>query len=323
MGKPPCLPLWAGPVSAPSSRIDSEECAMRALGFIGLGRMGTPMARRLLRAGHRLTVYNRTRAKAEPLIAEGAAWADSPRAVAQASEVVFLMLADSAASEAVIAGPDGVLESAHAGLIVVDMSTIAPAVSRRLAEQAAHRGARMLDAPVAGSVGPATEGTLTIFVGGPREAFEAVEDLLRILGRNIHYVGDNGMGCAVKLAVNLILGVAMQALGEAFALSARAGIPPQRLWEILQDLAVISPSLRNKGGKIAEGDFTPSFALRLMEKDLSLILEFGRQVGASTPLAAAAQQTFLAAREHGWAEADYSAIAGWLMDLQPPQDPGD
>ncbi len=265
---------------------------MRALGFIGLGRMGTPMARRLLQAGHRLTVFNRTREKAEPLI------------------------------EAMIAGPNGVLEGAHEGLIVVDMSTIAPAVSQRLAEQAAQRGVRMLDAPVAGSVGPATEGTLTIFVGGPREAFEAVEDLLRILGRNIHYVGGNGMGCAVKLAVNLILGVSMQALGEAFALGARAGIPPQRLWEILQDLAVISPSMRNKGGKIAEGDFTPSFALRLMEKDQSLIVEFGRQVGAFTPLAATAQQTFLAAREHGWAEADYSAIAGWLLDLPPSQGAG-
>lgn len=277
--------------------------------------MGTPMARRLLQAGHQLTVYNRTREKAEPLIAEGAAWADSPRAVAQASEVVFLMVADSAASEAMIAGTDGVLEGAYPGLIVVDMSTIAPAVSRRLAEQAAQRGVRMLDAPVSGSVGPAAEGTLTIFVGGPREAFEAVYDLLRVLGRTIHYVGENGMGCAVKLAVNLILGVSMQGLGEAFALGAWAGIPPQRLWEILQDLAVISPAMRNKGGKIAQGDFAPSFALRWMEKDLSLIVEFGRQVGAFTPLAAMAQQTFLAAREHGWADADYSAIAGWLMNM--------
>jgi 3-hydroxyisobutyrate dehydrogenase-like beta-hydroxyacid dehydrogenase len=128
---------------------------------------------------------------------------------------------------------------------------------------------------------------------------------------------ENGMGCAVKLAVNLILGVSIQALGEAFALGARAGIPPARLWEILSDLAVISPSLRNKGGKIVQGDFAPSFALRLMEKDLGLIVEFGRQVGASTPLAAVAQQTFLAAREHGWAEADYSAIAAWLLDQRP------
>jgi len=307
---------------ATSNPNPSGGLTMRALGFIGLGRMGTPMARRLLRAGHRLTVYNRTREKAEPLIAEGARWADSPRAVAQASEVVFLMLADSAASEAMLAGPNGVLEGAHPGLLIVDMSTIAPAVSRRLAEQAAQRGVRMLDAPVSGSVGPATEGALTIFVGGPREAFEAVEDLLRVLGRNIHYVGENGMGCAVKLAVNLILGVSMQALGEAFALGARAGIPPQQLWGILQDLAVISPAQRNKGGKIVEGDFTPSFALRLMEKDLSLIVEFGRQIGAPTPLAAVAQQTFLIAREHGWAEADYSAIAAWLLDQPPLEDTG-
>jgi len=290
---------------------------MRSLGFIGLGRMGTPMARRLLQAGHRLTVHNRTRSKAEALVAEGAQWADSPRAIAQASEVVFMMLADSQASEAVLTGPEGVLAGAREGLIVVDMSTIAPAVSRRLAEQAARQGVTMLDAPVSGSVGPATEGTLTIFVGGPREAFEAVRDLLGILGRDIHYVGENGMGCAVKLAVNLILGVSIQALGEAFALGARAGIPPARLWEILSDLAVISPSLRNKGGKIVQGDFAPSFALRLMEKDLGLIVEFGRQVGASTPLAAVAQQTFLAAREHGWAEADYSAIAAWLLDQRP------
>ncbi len=290
---------------------------MRSLGFIGLGRMGTPMARRLLQAGHRLTVHNRTRSKAEALVAEGAQWADSPRAVAQASEVVFMMLADSQASEAVLTGPEGVLAGAREGLIVVDMSTIAPAVSRRLAEQAARQGVTMLDAPVSGSVGPATEGTLTIFVGGPREAFEAIRDLLGILGRDIHYVGENGMGCAVKLAVNLILGVSIQALGEAFALGARAGIPPARLWEILSDLAVISPSLRNKGGKIVQGDFAPSFALRLMEKDLGLIVEFGRQVGASTPLAAVAQQTFLAAREHGWAEADYSAIAAWLLDQRP------
>ena len=291
---------------------------MRSLGFIGLGRMGPPMARRLLQAGHRLTVHNRTRSQAEALVAEGAQWADSPRAVAQASEVVFMMLADSQASEAVLTGPEGVLAGAREGLIVVDMSTIAPAVSRRLAEQAARQGMTMLDAPVSGSVGPATEGTLTIFVGGPREAFEAVRDLLGILGRDIHYVGENGMGCSVKLAVNLILGVSIQALGEAFALGARAGIPPARLWEILSDLAVISPSLRNKGGKIVQGDFAPSFALRLMEKDLGLIVEFGRQVGASMPLAAVAQQTFLAAREHGWAEADYSAIAAWLLDQRPP-----
>ena len=206
---------------------------MQRIGFIGIGLMGNHMARHLLEAGYPLMVWNRTKDKTEPLVSAGAQWAPSPKLAAEAADVVITMVTDSKASEAVICGPAGVLEGARDGLILIDMGSIAPEMSRSIAGRASEKGVRMLDAPVTGNPKVAQAGKLGIMIGGPQEMFDACLPIFEVMAAKIVYVGEkNGMGTTFKLINNLILGVAIEAVSEALVLSAKAGIDPQKVIDI-------------------------------------------------------------------------------------------
>ncbi|OGB94129.1 MAG: hypothetical protein A3H39_14925, partial [candidate division NC10 bacterium RIFCSPLOWO2_02_FULL_66_22] len=230
---------------------------MQRIGFIGLGLMGQPMSRRLLEAGHQLTVWNRTPEKAKALLAAGAAWRASPEAVAQASDVVITMVTDSAASEEVICGPGGVLEGTRPGLILIDMASIAPEMSRSIAARARAKEVAMLDAPVTGAPRLAADGTLGIMVGGPKETFEACMSIFEKMAVKIVYAGGNGMGTTLKLVNNLILGVAIEAAAEALVLATKAGLDPQSVIEITSVGGGRTGAMETRGPRMVRRDFTP------------------------------------------------------------------
>jgi len=254
------------------------------VGVIGLGIMGAPMARNLLRAGHEVAVYNRTRVRMTPLIEAGATAADSPRALAAAVEAVVTCVSDTPDVEAVVAGPDGVLAGAAPGLLVVDTSTIAPTAARALAAAAASRGVDFLDAPVSGGERGAVDGTLSIMVGGSREAFDRAAPVLGAIGRRATYMGASGQGQMTKL-VNQVVGAAtLAAVAEGVALGACAGLDPDALVEAVGGGAATSWMWTNLGPRMQRGDFAPGFMVKLQQKDLRLVLGAAVDLGASLPL---------------------------------------
>ena len=292
---------------------------MHRVGFIGVGLMGREMARRLLEAGHPVTVWNRTQAKAQPLRAAGAAWAESPRSTARGSDVVITMVTDSAASEAVICGTDGVLDGAHPGLILVDMGSIAPEMSRSIAARASGKGVPMLDAPVTGNPRVAAEGKLGIMVGGRREVFEACRPLFEMLAAKIVHVGtENGMGTTLKLINNLILGVAIQAVAEALLLAERAGIDPHKVVEITAVGGARTGAMETRGPRMIQREFTPHFSTNNMHKDLTTAMALAEAVGAPLPTARAAQAILTAAKSQGKGELDSSAVLAVLESMSRP-----
>ena len=225
---------------------------MAELGFVGLGAMGSGVVRRLLGAGHTVTVWNRTREKADPLLGAGARWAESPRAVAESSEIVFTMVTDTAAVQAVTEGPDGILAGLVPGTTYVDMSTVSPAHTRALAEKVAALGARMLDAPVSGSVITLEQGKLSIMVGGDAEAFERVQPVLQAIGPRVVYVGPSGTAVTMKIAINLSLAVQMLAFSEGVLLGEKAGIARERAVEVMLASVIASPMLAYRGPFVVE-----------------------------------------------------------------------
>jgi 3-hydroxyisobutyrate dehydrogenase-like beta-hydroxyacid dehydrogenase len=296
---------------------------MQRIGFIGLGLMGQPMSRRLLDAGHPLTVWNRTREKATDLVASGAVWGASPKAVARASDVVITMVTDSSASEEVICGRDGVLEGAHPGLILIDMSSIAPEMSRSIAARAGAKGVPMLDAPVTGAPRVVTEGKLGIMVGGPRETFEACRPVLEKLAAKIVYAGRNGMGATLKLVNNLILGVAIHVSAEALVLAAKAGLDPQSVIEITSVGGARTGAMETRGPRMVKRDFTPHFSANNMYKDLSTALMLAEECGVSLPVASAAREILRATKSQGKGDLDacvvmtvLEAMANTVVQLQ-------
>lgn len=296
---------------------------MQRIGFIGLGLMGQPMSRRLLDAGHSLTVWNRTADKAKGLLAGGAVWGASPKAVAQASDVVITMVTDSAASEEVVCGRAGVLEGAHRGLILIDMSSIAPEMSRSIADRARAKGVPMLDAPVTGAPRVATEGKLGIMVGGPRDTFEACRPIFEKLAAKIVYAGGNGMGTTLKLVNNLILGVAIHVSAEALVLAAKAGLDPQSVIEITSVGGARTGAMETRGPRMVTRDFTPHFSANNMYKDLSTALTLAEECGVSLPVASAAREILRAAKSQGKGDLDscvvvtvLEAMAGTVVQLK-------
>jgi len=281
---------------------------MQRIGFIGLGLMGQPMSRRLLDAGHPLTVWSRSADKAKGLLAAGAVWGASPTAVAQASDVVITMVTDSAASEAVICGRYGVLEGAHPGLTLIDMSSIAPEVSRSIADRARAKGVPMLDAPVTGAPRVATEGKLGIMVGGPRETFEACRPVFEKLAAKIVYAGGNGMGTTLKLVNNLILGVAIHVSAEALVLATKAGLDPQSVIEITSVGGARTGAMETRGPRMVTRDFTPHFSANNMYKDLSTALTLAEKCGVSLPVASAAREILRAAKSQGKGDLDSCVV---------------
>ncbi|MBI4573094.1 MAG: NAD(P)-dependent oxidoreductase [candidate division NC10 bacterium] len=281
---------------------------MHRIGFIGLGLMGQPMSRRLLDAGHSLTVWNRTADKAKGLLAAGAAWGASALAVAQASDIVFTMVTDSAASEEVICGRGGVLEGSRPGLILVDMSSIAPEISRSIAARAQAKGVSMLDAPVTGAPRLAAEGKLGIMVGGPRETFAACRPLFERLGAKIVYAGGSGMGTTLKLVNNLILGVAIEAAAEALVLATKAGLDPQAVIEITSVGGARTGAMETRGPRMVRRDFTPHFSASNMYKDLSTALRLAEECGVSLPAASISREILRAAKSQGKGDQDSCVV---------------
>jgi 3-hydroxyisobutyrate dehydrogenase-like beta-hydroxyacid dehydrogenase len=281
---------------------------MQRIGVIGLGLMGQPISRRLLEAGHPVTVWNRTAEKARDLRAAGAAWASSAGAVAEASDIVITMVTDSAASEEVICGAGGVLEGARPGVILIDMSSIAPEMSRVIAGRASARGVPMLDAPVTGAPRAAAEGKLGIMVGGPRETFEACRPVFERLAAKIVYAGGSGMGTTLKLVNNLILGVAIHAAAEALVLASKAGLDPQSVIEITSVGGARTGAMETRGPRMVRRDFTPHFSANNMYKDLTTALTLAEECGVSLPVAGTAREILRAVKSQGKGDLDSCVV---------------
>lgn len=271
------------------------------IGFIGLGVMGKPMAKNLLAAGYPLTVWNRTKSKMEELLSLGAAGAASPMEVAEKSDVVITMVADSPDVEAVVLGPSGVIEGARPGMTVIDMSTISPRVTRLVAEALAEKGVRMLDAPVSGGDVGAREGSLSIMVGGPEEAFRECLPILEVLGKRITYMGGSGMGQTTKLCNQVICVLNIQAVCEGLMLGAKAGVDLEKLLEVVTAGAAGSWMLSNLGPKMVKRDFEPGFRVSHQQKDLRLALSAAAELGLPLPGASLVQQMFRAVEAEGMA----------------------
>ena len=287
----------------------------RRVGFVGLGAMGSRMVRRLLDRGYPVAVHNRTPAKAEPLLKAGAVLRATPAAVAEQSDVVLYSLADDAAVHGVVLGAGGLLAGARPGTVFIDLSTVLPETSRAVSSAAEPKGVAVLDTPVSGSTPQAEQGTLVIFVGGDRKAYEAQTSLLDVLGRH-HYMGDHGAGTTMKLVTNTLLGLGMEALGEATALGRKGGLDAKVMLDVLAETAVVSPSQKSKFDNIIHGQYPPAFALRLMSKDLGLVLRLAESLSVAVPAAAAARQIDLIAQvRSGAREEDFSAVIRTLHEL--------
>lgn len=284
------------------------------LGFIGLGRMGRRIAARLRQAGYPLTVYNRTLEKTAPLAEMGAAVAESPRELVAASEIVLSSLADDAAVEEVMLGPEGALATARAGTIFIEMSTLSPKTVRRLFEAARAKESPLLDAPVSGSTPQAEEGGLTIFVGGSAETYEYCHPLFDLFGKKHFYLGGSGNGAAMKLVANVLLGVGMQAVAEAVVLGEKCGLAKEPLLHVLGETAVISPGHQMKLENARREEYPAAFPLRLMLKDYRLILNQAAECSASLPATAVAEALCAAESAKG-IEEDYSAVIRLMQEL--------
>ena len=278
------------------------------IGFLGLGTMGSAMAANLLKAGFPLIVWNRTAAKMEPLLRLGAKAGKSPAHAASEADVVITMVSRPQDVEHIILDADGALEGLHAGSVLVDMSTVSPATSRKLAGAVATKRAEFLDAPVVGSKGPATEGALVMLVGGLPQTLQRVRPVLQAMGKTIIYAGNVGMGSALKLVTNLMLGHLMAGFSEAVTLAARAGLDPKRFLEALEASTFRSPWYQTKGAAMLQGDFSPHFALKHMSKDLRLMCELARELNTDLPVTEAVRRLFASAEEGGRGELDYSAV---------------
>ena len=281
---------------------------MANLGFVGLGVMGSRMVRRLLDAGHTVTGHNRTKAKAQGLLGLGMKWAGSPRAAAASADVTFTMVTDTAALHAVTGGPDGILAGLGPGKIYVDMSTLSPAASRALAAQVAERGARMLDAPVSGSVSTLEQGKLSIMAAGDREAFDKIKPILQAIGPKVTYVGANGLAVTMKIATNLSLAVQMLAFSESVLLAEKSGIPRATAVEVLLNTVIASTMIAYRGPFVLKMPDEAWFDCGMMQKDMQLALELGRQVGVPLPTTALTNEMLSAARATGLGHKDFAAL---------------
>lgn len=283
--------------------------------LIGLGRMGSPMARALLRAGFPLTVHNRTRRRASLLADAGAMVAESPAEAARGADVVITMLADGAAVEAVMEGPDGILAGCRPGSTLIEMSTIGPERARDLAARAADRGSTLLDAPVSGSVALAEAGTLTTLVGGDRERFEAVRPVLAAMTRAQLWLGPSGAGAAMKLGLNGLIAATNQAVAEALVVAEGCGIDRGLAYEAIVQSAVGSPFVEYKREAfVSPSDEPVAFTLQLMEKDLELYLSLGRSLGVELAGARSSRESIAAARRSQGDDADLAAVARALRE---------
>jgi len=288
---------------------------MANLGFVGLGVMGGEMVNRLLGKGHAVTGYNRTRSKAEWLIQKGMKWADSPRAVVATADVTFSMVTNSAALGMIADGPDGMLAAQAPGKFLVDMSTVSPTFSRSIAAKVREKGADMVDAPVSGSVITLQEGKLSVMVGGRRETFERLKALLYDIGPKVTYVGDSGLALVMKIATNLSLAVQMLAFSEGILLAEKSGIAREVAVDVLTHSAVASPMIQYRGPFVLQMPKEAWFNVNMMQKDMLLALELGRQLDVPMPTTAVSNEFLTAARGMGWVEKDFAVVFNVLAEM--------
>lgn len=281
---------------------------MNKIGFIGLGTMGAPMAANLLKAGYEVTVYNRTASKCAPLVSQGAKQAASPKEAAASTDIVITMVSNDQSIEAVYDGSEGVLSGLQSGAIVIDCSTISPALVKQTAEKVQERGGSFLDAPVTGSSPAAIDGSLVFMIGGHADILEKCRDLFEIMGKKILYMGPNGSGAVAKIAHNAIVGINNLALAEGFAIAAKSGLPVDSFLELVQLGSAGSKAAELKGRKIIEHDFTNQFSLALMLKDLKLASSLTDNSGIPAPMLNLAKSLFQAGQTEGYGDEDLSSV---------------
>ena len=281
---------------------------MAELGYVGLGVMGSSIVRRLLAEGHDVTVWNRTREKAEPLLADGARWADSPREAAAAAELAFTMVTNTDAVQAVTEGADGILAGLRPGAIYVDMSTASPAHTRALAERVAATGAAMLDSPVSGTSVTVDQGKASLMVGGEAEAFERARPVLEAIGPKVIHVGPSGSAVTMKIAVNLSLAVQMLAFSEGVLLAEKSGISRAKAVEVMLASVIASPMVAYRGPLVLGHPEEVWFDCHMMQKDLNLALELGRQLEVPLPTTAVTNELLTAANGMGVGGRDFAVL---------------
>jgi 3-hydroxyisobutyrate dehydrogenase-like beta-hydroxyacid dehydrogenase len=288
---------------------------MENVGFVGLGVMGSRMTKRLIDAGHEVRGWNRTKEKAAWLLDTGMRWAETPRAVAEASEITFTMLTDTKALRAVTAGDDGILAGLGPGKVYVDMSTVSPAASREVAAEVASRGASMVDAPVSGSVVTLEEGRLSIMVGGDPETFARVEPVLLDIGPKVTRVGGNGQAVLMKIATNLSLAVQMLAFSEGVLLAEKGGIARETAVEVLLHSVIASPMVKYRGPFVLGMPEEAWFDVNMMQKDMLLALEMGRELDVALPTTAVTNELLTASRGLGLEKQDFAIVFETLARL--------
>ncbi|OLC61094.1 MAG: hypothetical protein AUH89_03030 [Ktedonobacter sp. 13_1_40CM_4_52_4] len=281
---------------------------MANLGFVGLGAMGGRVTKRLLDAGHTVTGYNRTKSKAQWLLDYGMRWGETPRAVAEAADVVFTMVTNTAALQEVVGGQNGILAGLEKGKIYIDMSTISPVTSKNLAARVAEKGAHMLDSPVSGSVITLEQGNLSLMAGGEKAIFEQVRPILLDIGPTVNYVGTNGQAVLMKIAINLNLQVQMVGFCEGLLLAEKAGIPRETAIEVMLNSVIASPSLKYRIPFILNMPDEAWFNVNMMQKDMLLALEMGRELDVPLPTTAASNELLTAARALGLARQDFAIV---------------
>jgi len=288
---------------------------MTSVGFIGLGLMGRPMSKRILAAGYKLVVHSRSSKPVEELVSLGAEKALNPKEVAERTDIVITMLPDSPDVKQVVLGPDGVIEGIRRGGIVVDMSTVSPLVEVEIAEELRKKGAEMLDAPVSGSTMGAEAGTLTIMVGGSKEAFEKCLPIFRTMGENITHMGGNGMGQMTKLCNQIAVSLNLLATCEALMLASKAGLDPKKVIEVIGSGAAGSWQLTNLGPKMVNRDFTPGFKVVHLRKDLRIVREVCEQLGLPLIGTGLVHELVKALEQHGLGASGTQALITVLEEL--------
>ena len=288
---------------------------MANLGFIGLGVMGGRMAKRLLDAGHSVTGYNRTRSKGQWLVDAGMVWGETPRAVAEAADYTFSMVTNTEALHSITEGPDGLLAGLGPGKIYVDMSTVSPVFSQDLAKQVVEKGASMLDSPVSGSVVTLEEGRLSLMVGGDVDTFEKVKPILQDIGPKVTHVGVNGLAVTMKIATNLSLAVQMLAFSEGVLLAEKSGIKRETAVEVLTNSVIASPMVKYRGPFVMGMPDEAWFNCYMMQKDMNLALELGRELEVPLPTTAITNEFLTAARGMGLEKQDFAIVFDVLAQM--------
>ncbi len=289
--------------------------AKEKIGFVGIGIMGKPMALNLLKAGYELTVHNRTRAKAEQLLTEGAAWAANPADVANRSDVVIICVTDTPDVRGVLLGQSGVIAAARPGLICVDMSTISPAATKEMGQILKTKGVTLIDAPISGGEVGAIEGKLSIMMGGPKEAVEKVRPVMEVMGRTVTYCGPLGSGQITKLANQVMVIHTIMSLAEGLAFAEKAGLDLETTLKVTSAGAAASHSLKALGPKVIAGDLKPAFMVDLQQKDLRLILEYAEQVKQPLPGVALARQLLAVLQAQGRGRDGTQALVDVIRQL--------